>query len=199
MWVCAWLLPRPPSSSSLLGLFHSYSRYNPVANPAAVVVSGSVRFTILTSQVWPFAHLEHFCNGCSLRLQLIRLEQSGSSGFEDRRTVAFLNRFVLLTRHKTQRLSNTDNSFFQLPFSHALISEIFPCHRSRRTPPLGCSPLQRPILSSHIPLVPPSPNVGLTMRREVQFNYCDGSWRCLLFVVTRTARHGKSFRNDSHA
>lgn len=47
--------------------------YNPVADAKAVVISGNARFTILTSRV-------------------IRLEYSKNGKFEDRATVAVLNR-----------------------------------------------------------------------------------------------------------
>lgn len=47
--------------------------YNPVANAKAVVTAGNARFTVLTDR-------------------LIRMEYSSSGSFEDRATVAFLNR-----------------------------------------------------------------------------------------------------------
>lgn len=47
--------------------------YNPLANSAAVVISGNARFTILTSQV-------------------IRMEYKNESSFEDRPTLAIVNR-----------------------------------------------------------------------------------------------------------
>jgi hypothetical protein len=53
--------------------------YDPQANPKAMVVSGNARFTVLTPE-------------------LIRIEYSTYPGpkFEDRATVAFVNRFSFL-------------------------------------------------------------------------------------------------------
>jgi hypothetical protein len=48
-------------------------QYNPVADPKAVVVSGRARFTVLTDRI-------------------IRFEYSNTGAFEDRASLAFLNR-----------------------------------------------------------------------------------------------------------
>ena len=59
----------------LLGRITSYEAldYDSVADPKATVVRGNARFTVLTPQ-------------------LIRFEQSSSSTFEDRATLAIVNR-----------------------------------------------------------------------------------------------------------
>ena len=54
-------------------LLHAHEDWNPVADPAAVVVSGNVRFTVLTSQ-------------------MIRIQYSSNAQFEDRATFAVVNR-----------------------------------------------------------------------------------------------------------
>ena len=54
-------------------LLHAQEDWNPIADPAAVVVSGNVRFTVLTSQ-------------------MIRIQYSSNAQFEDRATFAVVNR-----------------------------------------------------------------------------------------------------------
>ena len=64
---------------------HIYAQeaLNPVADPAAVVVSGNARFTVLTSK-------------------MIRIEYSSSKQFEDRATFAIVNRWLPVPSYTTE-------------------------------------------------------------------------------------------------
>jgi hypothetical protein len=74
----------------LLGLASSQELlpYNPVANPAAVVVVGNARFTVLTSRV-------------------IRCEYDVRGRFESRPSLAVLNRALPVPRYTVAQLGST--------------------------------------------------------------------------------------------
>ena len=66
---------------------HIYAQeeLNPVADPAAVVVSGNARFTVLTSK-------------------MIRIEYSSTKQFEDRATFAIVNRRLPVPSYTTEEI-----------------------------------------------------------------------------------------------
>jgi alpha-glucosidase (family GH31 glycosyl hydrolase) len=75
--------------------------YNPVANSAAVVVSGSARFTVLTPQ-------------------LIRIEYDPKGVFEDRATLAFVNRNLTVpsfTSNTASGILTIRTSFIQVQYT----------------------------------------------------------------------------------
>lgn len=66
------------------GLMASSQAYDPVADPGAVVVSGSARFTVLTPRV-------------------VRMEWSPDGQFEDRASLAFVNRRLPVPQFSVER------------------------------------------------------------------------------------------------
>ena len=73
---------------SLLSVGFSFAQNDPVADPDAVVTSGHVRFTVLTPQ-------------------LIRIQYSPASKFEDRATFAVVNRRLPVPEYTTRTENNT--------------------------------------------------------------------------------------------
>lgn len=74
---------------------YSHEVLNPLADSAAMVVSGKVRFTILTSQ-------------------MIRIQYSSSAKFEDRATFAIVNRRLPVPEYKVEE----DNGYLYIRTEH---------------------------------------------------------------------------------
>ena len=93
-----------PESNLETGSSSELLNYNPVANPAAVVESkdGHARFTVLTER-------------------LVRLEWTSKAEFEDRASIAIVNRFVPKVPDFTQSQDNQTTviktAFFNLTYT----------------------------------------------------------------------------------